>query len=180
MTKRKVAARSDGHRAPSASASGQAPKAPEGPRDRVTQPDGGAPPSEDAPSPPVPSSLGMDPRPSAARSGRAGLEERRRAHHETGPAMTAGDIDADWESAYSVGDEAPGGDNPTPGQTVVEDIGRALGVEYRDGEELQAADKIQSRDRHRWELDPGSAEDYAERTRGGGRRHTEPSVKNEE
>jgi len=34
---------------------------------------------------------------------------------------TAGDVDAGWEAAYSVGDEAPGGDNPTPGQTVVED-----------------------------------------------------------
>ena len=39
-----------------------------------------------------------------------------------------GDIDADRESAYSVGDEAPGGDNPTPDQDIVDDIGRAVGV----------------------------------------------------
>jgi hypothetical protein len=81
--------------------------------------------------------------------------------------MTGGDVDADWESAYSVGDEAPGGDNPTPGQTVVEEVGRSLGVEYADEEELKAVDKIESRDRHRWELDPASAEDYPERTKGG-------------
>ena len=45
--------------------------------------------------------------------------------------MTAGDVDADWEEAYAVGDEAPGGDNPTPDQDRVDDIGKALGVEYR-------------------------------------------------
>jgi hypothetical protein len=72
----------------------------------------------------------------------------------------------------SDGDAAPGGDNPTPGQTIVEDVGRALGVEYADEEELKAADKIESRDRHRWELDPASSEDYPERTRGGRKRKT--------
>jgi hypothetical protein len=122
-------------------------------------PDGG--------SPTLPSSLDFDQRPSAARSGRAELEERYREHHETDPGLTGGDVDADWVSAYSVGDEAPGGDNPTPGQTVVEDVGRALGVEYGVEEELMTEEKIESRDRHRWELDPASAEDYQERTRGG-------------
>jgi Family of unknown function (DUF6335) len=112
----------------------------------------------------LPSSLDLDQRPSAARSGRAELEERQREHRETGPGLTAGDIDADWVAAYSVGDEAPGGDNPTPGQTVVEEVGRALGVEYADGEELSTTEKIENRDRHRWELDPASSEDYPERT----------------
>jgi hypothetical protein len=119
------------------------------------------------PSPAVPSSLDLNRRPSAARTGRAELEERYRNHHETDPGMTAGDIDADWEAAYSVGDEAPGGDNPTPGQTVVADVGHALGVDYEDQEELKGAEKIEDRDRHRWELDPASAEDYRERTKGG-------------
>ncbi len=115
---------------------------------------------------PLPSSLGMDPRPSAARSGRAELEHLQRLHKETSPTLTAGDVDADWVAAYSVGDEAPGGDNPTPDQVVVDEVGEALGVEYKDGEELAATDKIASRDRHRWELDPASAEDYPERTHG--------------
>lgn len=113
---------------------------------------------------PLPSSLDLDQRPSAARSGRAELEVRRREHPETGPGMTAGDVDADWVAAYSVGDEAPGGDNPTPGQTVVDEVGRALGVEYAAGEELSSTGKIEDRDRHRWELDPASSEDYPART----------------
>ena len=52
--------------------------------------------------------------------------------------LTGGDVDADWEDAYAVGDEAPGGDNPTPDQDRVDDIGKALGVEYQDNEELKA------------------------------------------
>ncbi len=107
-----------------------------------------------------PSSLNMDRHGSAARSGRATLRQARKDHPETSPAMTAGDVDAEWEDAYAVGDEAPGGDNPTPDQDVVDEIGAALGVTYQEGEELKAADKIIERDRHRWELDPASAEDY--------------------
>jgi hypothetical protein len=115
---------------------------------------------------PLPSSLGLDPRPSAARSGRAELEHLQQLHKETSPDLTAGDVDADWVAAYSVGDEAPGGDNPTPDQVVVEEVGKALGVVYADGEELSADGKIASRDRHRWELDPASSEDYPERKHG--------------
>lgn len=122
-------------------------------------------PGEEGPAPNVPSSLNMDSRASAVRTGRAEMEERRREHTETSPAVTAGDVDADWASGYSVGDEAPGGDNPTPGQTVVDDVGRALGVEYEDTEELKGAEKIANRDRHRWELDPASSEDYEERNK---------------
>ena len=109
-----------------------------------------------------PSSLNMDRHGSAVRTGRAALRHAKQEHTETSPAMTGGDVDADWEDAYAVGDEAPGGDNPTPDQDRVDDIGRALGIEYQDNEELKAADKIIERDRHRWELDPASAEDYKE------------------
>jgi len=111
----------------------------------------------------LPSSLDFDQPASAARSGRKELSERLKAHTSTGPAITAGDVDANWEDAESVGDEAPGGDNPTPDQDVVDDIGRALGVEYEDEEELKGGDEIASRDRHRWELDPASSDDYDER-----------------
>ena len=107
-----------------------------------------------------PSSLNMDRHGSAARTGRAEMRQARREHTESSPALTGGDVDADWEDAYAVGDEAPGGDNPTPDQDRVDDIGRALGIEYADNEELKGADKISDRDKHRWELDPASAEDY--------------------
>jgi hypothetical protein len=109
-----------------------------------------------------PSSLDMDRTASAARSGRKALYDRIDDHNETSPVITAGDVDADWESAYSVGDEAPGGDNPTPDQDIVDDIGRAVGNEYQDNEPLKGADKIIQRDKHRWELDPGSKEDFDE------------------
>jgi len=110
-----------------------------------------------------PSSLDMDRTPSAAASGRRHLQQTIDETNETGPVMTGGDVDADWGDAYAVGDEAPGGDNPTPDQDIVDDIGKALGVEYQDNEELKGADKVAKRDKHRWELDPASAEDYDDR-----------------
>jgi hypothetical protein len=113
--------------------------------------------------PTPPSSLNLDRSASAIRTGRRELKERYDKHTETSPALTGGDVDADWESAYSVGDEAPGGDNPTPDQDIVDDIGRAVGIEYQDNEELKSADKLAERDRRRWELDPASSEDWDER-----------------
>jgi hypothetical protein len=113
--------------------------------------------------PTPPSSLNLDRHGSAARTGRAELEARLQEHGEMSPAITGGDVDADWENAYFSGDEAPGGDNPTPDQDVVDDIGKALGVEYQDNEELKSSDKVAERDKHRWELDPASSEDYKDR-----------------
>jgi len=113
--------------------------------------------------PTPPSSLDLAQRGSAARTGRAELAEALQEHGGITPVITAGDVDANWENAYFSGDEAPGGDNPTPDQEVVEDIGKALGVEYQDNEELRSSDKIIERDKHRWELDPASAEDYKDR-----------------
>ena len=118
---------------------------------------------EDLLPPSPPSSLDMDRTASSARSGGRELRERIHEHNETSPAITAGDVDADWESAYSVGDEAPGGDNPTPDQDVVDDIGKALGVQYEDNEELKGEKKISDRDKKRWELDPASSDDYEDR-----------------
>lgn len=112
----------------------------------------------------APSSLGAGAAvASAAKTGRDELRHKLERHTSSSPALTAGDVDADWESADSSGDEAPGGDNPTPDQDVVDEIGRALGVEYDDDEELQGGDEIADRDRHRWELDPSSAEDTEDR-----------------
>ena len=110
----------------------------------------------------IPSSLDTNRGASAAKSGRAEMKDRMSKVTSSSPALTSGDVDADWESAESVGDEAPGGDNPTPDQDVVDDIGRALGVEYEDDEELQGGAEITDRDRHRWELDPASKDDDEE------------------
>jgi hypothetical protein len=113
--------------------------------------------------PTPPSSLDLDRSASAARSGRAELNQKLQQHTSSSPALTGGDVDADWEAAEAIGDEAPGGDNPTPDQDVVDDIGRALGVEYDDDEELRGGEEIQERDKKRWELDPASSDDFDER-----------------
>ena len=110
-----------------------------------------------------PSSLNMVRRGTAVRTGRAEIAESLEQHRGMSPDITGGDVDVDVEDAYFNGDEAPGGDNPTPDQDIVDDIGKAIGVEYQDNEELRGSDKVAARDKHRWELDPASAEDYKER-----------------
>jgi len=105
----------------------------------------------------------MDRHGSAARTGRDELAENRRQHKGMSPEIAGGDLDVDVEDAYFTGEAAPGGDNPTPDQDIVDDIGKALGVEYEDNEELKGSDKVTKRDTHRWELDPASSEDYKDR-----------------
>jgi hypothetical protein len=109
-----------------------------------------------------PSSLNMDRHGSAARTGRAEIAEHLRERRGMED-LTAGDPDVDSVDAFFTGEEAPGGDNPTPDQDIVDDIGKALGVQYEDNEELKAADKVSERDKHRWELDPASSDDYKDR-----------------
>jgi hypothetical protein len=110
-----------------------------------------------------PSSLDMVRRGTAVRTGRAEVAESLQQHKGMPTDITGGDVDVDLEDAYFTGDEAPGGNNPTPDQDIVDDIGKALGVEYQDNEELKAVEKVTERDRKRWELDPASAEDYKDR-----------------
>ena len=110
-----------------------------------------------------PSSLNMDRHGSAARTGRAEIEETKQDLGGMSSDIAGGDVDVDVEDAYFTGDGAPGGDNPSPDIDVVDDIGKALGVQYEDNEELKASDKIVERDKHRWEMDPASSEDYKDR-----------------
>src|SRR5262249_17183676 len=59
--------------------------------------------------PTPPSSLNMERRGSAARSGRAEMSDTLRKHGSSmSPRVTGGDVDADYENAYFSGDEAPG------------------------------------------------------------------------
>jgi len=52
-----------------------------------------------------PSSLNMNRRGSAARSGRAELDQSRRAHRSMTPEIAGGDVDVDVEDAYFTGEE---------------------------------------------------------------------------
>jgi hypothetical protein len=105
----------------------------------------------------------MDRRGSAVRTGRAEMNQTLKEHRGMSSSIAAGDVDVDVEDAYFTGEEAPGGDNPTPDQDVVDDIGKALGVVYDDAEELKGSEKVIERDKHRWEMDPASSEDYKDR-----------------
>ena len=117
--------------------------------------------SDMVPSPP--SSLVPQRHASAASTGADELRVKLANHTSTGPEMTGGDVDADWQTAETSGDGAPGGNNPTPDQDVVEEIGKALGVQYDDDEELRGGAEIAERDHDRWELDPASSEDFEDR-----------------
>lgn len=79
--------------------------------------------------------------------------------------LSGGDVDARWDQAESSGEETVGGSVATPDQDIVDEIGASLGVQYNDDEELKAVDKIEERDRNRWELDPASSDDYRDRTK---------------
>ena len=91
------------------------------------------------------------------------MHDRMEQYTSTGPELTGGDIDARWDQAHLVGDEAVGGTVATPDQSIVEELGAAVGLNYDDGVSLQTHDILEERDSGRWELDPMSSEDYQER-----------------
>jgi hypothetical protein len=102
-------------------------------------------------------------RTAATRRGRTGGEDQGHVvgllrnvieHHETGPAASAGDVDADWQRAQSSGEEAVGGSVSTPDQDIVDEIGHALGVEQPSAAPLRTSEEIlQDRDQRYWELE---------------------------
>lgn len=80
--------------------------------------------------------------------------EMRIAHLDSSPVLSGGDVDADWERAASVGEEGVGGSVATPDQDVVDEIGRALGVEQPLDAPLRPTQEIlDERDRRHWELE---------------------------
>jgi hypothetical protein len=77
-------------------------------------------------------------------------EARLRAHTETSPELTGGDVDADWERAAAVGEEAVGGTVVTPDQNVVDELGKALGVPQAPDEPFRSSEEIlEARDARR-------------------------------
>jgi hypothetical protein len=84
------------------------------------------------------------------------LANRLRNNTAASPRDAGGDLDAAWEDVNDSGSETVAGDNPTPDQSIVEENARAIGVSYEDNEELEFIDKIEKRDRDRFELDENS------------------------
>jgi hypothetical protein len=94
-----------------------------------------------------------------AASGRDELLEELENHHSLSPAISGGDLDASWQTANQAGEETVGGSVSTPDQDVVDELGQAAGLSYRDNEPLDYDAKVLERDRDRWELNPASAQD---------------------
>lgn len=84
------------------------------------------------------------------------LAQRLRNNTAASPSDTGGDLDADWEDVNESGSETAAGDNPTPDQSLVEENAAAMGVSFEDNEELEFIDKIEKRDRDRFELEESS------------------------
>ncbi len=84
------------------------------------------------------------------------LAHRLRNNTAASPKDAGGDLDAAWEDVNESGSETVAGDNPTPDQSMVEENANAVGVNFEDNEELDFFDKIQKRDRERFELDQRS------------------------
>ena len=87
------------------------------------------------------------------------LIQRLNEHNSTSPADSGGDIDATWEDANDDGAESFGGHNPTPDQSDVEENAHAYGIDFQDNEPLNLLEKMEKRDRNRWELDENSKEE---------------------
>jgi hypothetical protein len=84
------------------------------------------------------------------------LAQRLRNNTAASPRDAGGDLDAAWEDVNDSGSETVAGDNPTPDQSLVEENASAVGVSYEDNEELEFLEKIEKRDRDRYELDENS------------------------
>jgi hypothetical protein len=84
------------------------------------------------------------------------LAHRLRNNTAASPRDAGGDLDAAWEDVNDSGSETVAGDNPTPDQSLVEENASAMGVSFEDNEELEFIDKIEKRDRDRFELEEGS------------------------
>jgi Family of unknown function (DUF6335) len=93
-----------------------------------------------------------------AEIGRRLVEREFEKYHSVGPELTTGDVGARWQEAEDSGAETPGGHVATPDQDNVDEIGRAVGMEFQDNQELRTPEEILlRRDRRRWEMDKRSA-----------------------
>lgn len=91
------------------------------------------------------------------------LRDEEKQYTATSPELSGGDVDAAWELANSDGEEAVGGTVATPDQSIVDELGTAVGLEMDDRAFLRTTEILEQRDDRRWELDPTSSEDYQER-----------------
>jgi hypothetical protein len=104
---------------------------------------------------------GPPPREATDLHGDRELEAEREAaqHTSTSPKLSGGDVDADWQRAEADGEETVGGTVATPDQSVVDELGEALGVPRAPDEEVRTSEEIlEGRDAYRWEQEDNERE----------------------
>jgi hypothetical protein len=94
-----------------------------------------------------------------AYGGRDEMREDLEQHHALSPELSGEDIDAEWQDTNASGEEAVGGTVATPDQDRVSELGKALGIAYKDDEPLNTEEKLRKRDRVRWELNPNLSDE---------------------
>src|SRR5215207_10388392 len=62
------------------------------------------------------------------------MEEELEEYHSVSPILSGNDVDAKWQAAEGGGEEAVGGHAPTPDQDIVDELGRATGIEFQDNQ----------------------------------------------
>jgi Family of unknown function (DUF6335) len=87
------------------------------------------------------------------------LAQRIKEETAASPRDAGGDFDADWQDINSTGQETAVGDQPTPDMSLVEENAEAVGISFEDNEELRFLEKIERRDKDRFELDERSKAD---------------------
>jgi len=104
---------------------------------------------------------GPPPREATYLHGDRELEAEREAaqHTSTSPKLSGGDVDADRQRAESDGEETVGGTVATPDQSVVDELGEALGVPRAPDEEVRTSEEIlEGRDAYRWKQEDNERE----------------------
>ena len=91
------------------------------------------------------------------------MRDRMQDLNEATPELTGGDIDANYEQANADGDESVGGTVSTPDMDIVDNLGKAVGLEMNDFNYLHTNEILEQRDDRRWELEPKSSDDYDDR-----------------
>lgn len=84
------------------------------------------------------------------------LKEEIIENYPASPADSGGDIDAEWQEVETTGSENVFGHNPTPDQSDVEANAHAMGIDFQDNEPLDFVEKVEKRDRDRFELNEDS------------------------
>ena len=88
------------------------------------------------------------------------MKDKLRKSTSGGAAITAGDVDADWESAEAVGDEARAATTQRPIRTWSTTSAARSASNTKTTRNYRAARRSLIAIKHRWELDPASKDDF--------------------